>query len=54
MADQLANHLRKLGVGRAKIVGILMEKCLEHVVAQIAILKAGNSDVSFVKIMSHL
>lgn len=40
----LAEKLRVCGVGRNKVVGIFMERCLEYTVSYIAILKAGNED----------
>lgn len=38
----LADKLRICGVGRNKVVGIFMERCLEYTVSYIAILKAGK------------
>jgi len=40
-ANQLANHLCKLGVGREKLVGLYMERSPEMIVAALAILKSG-------------
>jgi len=44
-ANQLARHLRKLGVGREVLVGISMERSAEMVVGLLAILKAGGAYV---------
>ena len=44
-ANQLANHLRQLGVGPESLVGIAMERSLEMVVGLLAILKAGGAYV---------
>ncbi|MFD9396893.1 amino acid adenylation domain-containing protein [Streptomyces sp. NPDC060000] len=44
-ANQLAHHLRGLGVGRESRVGILMERGPELIVTQLAILKAGGAYV---------
>jgi amino acid adenylation domain-containing protein len=50
-ANQLAAHLRTLGVGPEVIVSILMERSLEMVVSLLAVLKAGGAylplDVSY-------
>ena len=40
-ANQLAHHLRGLGVGRETIVAVCMERSIEVVVGLLAILKAG-------------
>src|SRR3989441_6520094 len=42
-ANQLARHLRKLGVGREGLVGISMERSVEMVVGLLGILKAGGA-----------
>jgi amino acid adenylation domain-containing protein len=44
-ANQLAHHLRSLGVGPETPVGICMERSLEMVVALLAILKSGGAYV---------
>nr|CAB3237767.1 N-(5-amino-5-carboxypentanoyl)-L-cysteinyl-D-valine synthase-like [Phallusia mammillata] len=50
-ADTLADHLILCGVVRDSSVGIYMERCMEYVIAYIAILKAGGTyiplDVSY-------
>jgi amino acid adenylation domain-containing protein/non-ribosomal peptide synthase protein (TIGR01720 family) len=42
-ADQLARHLRSLGVGTETLVGVKMERSLEMVVALLGIMKAGGA-----------
>ena len=42
-ANQLAHHLRRLGVGRGDVVGICMERSPEMVLGLLAILKAGGA-----------
>ena len=42
-ANQLAHHLRKLGVGSNVLVGICLERSLDLVVALLAVLKAGGA-----------
>lgn len=42
-ANQLAQHLRELGVGPETLVGILMERSIEMIVSLLAILKAGGA-----------
>jgi amino acid adenylation domain-containing protein len=42
-ANQLAHHLRKLGVGPEVLVGICMERSVEMVVSLLAVLKAGGA-----------
>lgn len=44
-ANQLAHHLRRLGVGPETLVGICMERSLEMVVGLLGILKAGGAYV---------
>ena len=44
-ANQLANHLRKLGVGPDVLVGLFVERSLEMVVGILGILKAGAAYV---------
>ena len=44
-ANQLAHHLRSLGVGPDILVGLCMERSLEMVVALLGILKAGGAHV---------
>jgi non-ribosomal peptide synthetase component F len=44
-ANQLAHHLRTLGVGPEVLVGICMERSLEMVVGLLGILKAGGAYV---------
>jgi amino acid adenylation domain-containing protein len=44
-ANQLAHHLRKLGVGPETLVGVYMERSLEMVVALYGILKTGGAYV---------
>lgn len=41
-ANQLAHHLRKLGIGPEKLVGLFVERSLEMTVALLGILKAGG------------
>ncbi len=44
-ANQLAHHLRALGVGADGLVGVCMERSLEMVVAVLGTLKAGGATV---------
>ncbi|WP_243714008.1 AMP-binding protein, partial [Nostoc sp. 106C] len=44
-ANQLANYLKKLGVGPEVLVGICLERSLEMVVGLLGILKAGGAYV---------
>ena len=46
-ANQLAHHLRRLGVGADTLIGVLMERSIEMAVGLIAILKAGGAYVPF-------
>jgi amino acid adenylation domain-containing protein len=43
LANQLAHHLRRLGVGPETVVAIYMERSIEMVVALYAVLKAGGA-----------
>jgi amino acid adenylation domain-containing protein len=40
-ANQVAHHLRTLGVGREKLVGLYLERSLDMIVAALGILKSG-------------
>jgi amino acid adenylation domain-containing protein len=44
-ANQLAHHLRSLGIGTEVLVGIYLERSLEMVVGMLGILKAGGAYV---------
>ena len=44
-ANQLAHHLKKLGIGPEVLVGICVERSLEMIVGLVAILKAGGAYV---------
>ena len=44
-ADQLAQHLRKLGVGVGMMVGVYVERSLEMITALLGVLKAGAAYV---------
>lgn len=44
-ANKLANHLRKIGVGPEKLVGISVERSPEMIIGLLAILKAGGGYV---------
>jgi hypothetical protein len=44
-ANQLAHHLRRLGVGPDVLVGVCMERSLEMVIALLGILKSGGAYV---------
>jgi amino acid adenylation domain-containing protein len=45
-SNQLAHHLRRLGVGTDVVTGVLMERSVEMMIAVLAILKAGGVYVS--------
>ncbi|WP_232463571.1 non-ribosomal peptide synthetase [Tumebacillus avium] len=44
-ANRLAHHLRGLGIGREKLVGLCVERSLELIVGVLGILKAGGAYV---------
>jgi amino acid adenylation domain-containing protein len=44
-ADNLASHLRRLGVGTESVVGICIERSLEMMIGLLAILKSGGAYV---------
>ena len=44
-SNQLAHHLRRLGVGPEVLVGICVERSLEMVIGLLGILKAGGAYV---------
>jgi amino acid adenylation domain-containing protein len=44
-ADRLANHLRSLGVGAEVLVGVLLERSTDVLVALLGVLKAGGAYV---------
>ncbi len=44
-ANQLANHLQKAGIGPGSLVGVLLERSVDMVVAVLGILKAGAAYV---------
>lgn len=52
-SNQLANHLRKRGVGRESIVGIMLDKSIEAIIAILGVTKAGGAfmpvDLSYPK-----
>jgi len=45
-ANQLARHLRTLGAGQEKLIGVCVERSLEMVVGLLAVLKAGAAYVA--------
>jgi amino acid adenylation domain-containing protein len=46
-SNQLAHHLRKLGVGPEVLIGISMERSIEMIVGLLGILKAGGAYLPF-------
>ena len=44
-ANQLAHHLRRLGVGRDVLVGVCVERSLQMLVATLGVMKAGGAYV---------
>ncbi|NED67131.1 amino acid adenylation domain-containing protein, partial [Streptomyces sp. SID10244] len=44
-ANRLARHLRGIGVGPEEIVGILVPRSIEQIVALLAVLKSGGAFV---------
>jgi amino acid adenylation domain-containing protein len=42
-ANQIARYLRRLGVGRETVVGVLLERSIDSVLAQLAVMKAGGA-----------
>jgi amino acid adenylation domain-containing protein len=52
-ANQLAHHLRLLGVGPESLVAIYMERSIEMVVSLLGVLKAGGAYVPLDKMYPH-
>jgi len=46
-SNQLAHYLQSLGIGPDKLVGILMTRSIDMIIAQLSVLKAGGAYVPF-------